>query len=61
MLNITNYQINKKYSAVSPHIGQNGQYQTVEQKIHAGEGGERGTPLPCWWECNFVQESKEVP
>ena len=52
MINITHYHknANQNHNEVPSHAGQNG----CDPKIYE-QCGEKGTLLPCWWECKQVQ------
>ena len=45
----------QNYNEISPHTGQNDYYPKNLQTINAGECGEKGTLLHCWWECKLIR------
>ena len=51
MLSIANYSrnANENYNDVSPH-SDDLMARIKKFTINAGEGGEKGTLLHCWWE-----------
>ena len=56
MLSITHYQrnANQNHNEVPFHASQNGCYPNVYKQCWKG-CGEKGTLLPCWWECKLIQ------